>query len=263
MVRSLTVHLRNNLVAYVALFTALGGSSYAAVRLSAGSVTSRALAKGAVTHSKLAPSSVTSSSIRNGSLTSSDFAKGMLTGQASSGSTGSTGSGGATGPNGSNGSRGSDGTGGPAGPAGPAGADGAAGANGSSSIVTRAHGTGSVTAPHSNSTAVPIGDDTWSQAAGELDLIMGTATLQTPSSCTGSFGNSLVLSIDGTPATFAVAPTAPAGTTVTMPFIVTPKMEPSSSTSHKISASFANSCTKDGEDYTVKDVKIDVVAFAS
>jgi hypothetical protein len=254
MVRSLTVHLRTNLVAYVALFAALGGTSYAAVRLSAGSVTSRALAKGAVTHSKLAANSVTSSTIRNGSLTSADFAKGMLSGKASSGTAGSAGS---------NGGKGPDGTSGPTGPTGPAGPAGPAGANGSSSIVTRAQGTGAVNAPHSASTAVPISNDTWTQAAGELDLITGTATLKTPSSCTGSFGNSLIVSVDGTPTTFAVGPTAPASTTVTMPFIVTPQMEPASSTSHHIAASFANSCTKDGEDYTVNNVRLDVIAFTS
>jgi len=45
--------LRANAVAYVALFTALGGTSYAAVNLPAGSVGTRQLRNGSVTPAKL------------------------------------------------------------------------------------------------------------------------------------------------------------------------------------------------------------------
>jgi hypothetical protein len=263
MARKLIVHLRDNVVAYIALSAALGGTSYAAVHLAPGSVTSRALAPGAVTHDKLAPSSITSANIRRGSLTRAAFARGILTSGAN-GANGATGSAGASGKNGTagaNGGSGTAGTVGRAGPAGPQGPTGTAGANGSSAIALHARGAGSVNAPHGASTDVPMSDATWTQAPGELDLVTGTARFKIPSSCTGSFGNSLVLSVDGTPATFAVAPSAPAGSTVTMPFIVTPAMEPSGSTSHRVSASLANSCTKGGEDYTVDDVKVDVVSF--
>jgi hypothetical protein len=46
-------HLRHNLVAYLALFVALGGTSYAAVSLPAGSVGTRQLRNGSVTRVKL------------------------------------------------------------------------------------------------------------------------------------------------------------------------------------------------------------------
>ena len=51
-------HLKHNVVAYLALFVALGGTSYAAVNLPAGSVGTRQLRNGAVTNKKLAKGSV-------------------------------------------------------------------------------------------------------------------------------------------------------------------------------------------------------------
>ena len=52
-------HVRSNAISYLALFVALGGTSYAAINLPAGSVGPRQLKKGAVTTSKLANGSVT------------------------------------------------------------------------------------------------------------------------------------------------------------------------------------------------------------
>jgi hypothetical protein len=251
MLRSISRHASRNVVGYIALFAALGGTSYAAVSLKPGSVTSRALASGSVTHTKLAAKSVTSGDIRDGTIKAGDLAPAMA-------KTLGVGAAGATGSTGSSGGRGGTGSTGKAGPAGPA---GPAGANGDASIVARARGTGSVSAPHGASTSVPIGSATWTQATGEMDLITGSVTVGIPASCTGSFGNALIISVDGTPATFAVAPSSPASTTVTMPVNVTSVMEPSASASHTLTASLANSCTKGGEDYAVNDVKLDVVKF--
>jgi hypothetical protein len=189
-------HLRGNAIAYVALFVALGGSSYAAVSLKKGSVTSGALAKGAVTHSKLARNSVTSLNVAQGSLTSEDFKSGTLK------------NGTVRGPKGDHGAQGS------AGAAGPQGTPGGA------SVGARARFAGSVSAPKGANTSVPLSSNTWTQVPGELDLLAGAMTVHIPSSCTGSFGNALTVSVDGTPTTFALAPTAPASGTVTMPFNV-------------------------------------------
>ena len=252
MLRRIIFHLRNNVVGYVALFAALGGTSYAAVRLAPGSVTNRALARGAVSHSKLAANSVTSADIADGSLKPGDFARQTMTALTKGGGVTTA----ADGTTGSRGANGGSGTAGALGPAGPA------GAAGSASIIVRARGTGTVSAPHGASTAVPINDATWTQSPGELDLITGTVTVTIPSACTGSFGNALILSVDGTPATFALAPSTPASSTVTMPFNVTSVMEPASAAAHHITASLANSCTKAGEDYSVGDVKLDVVKFS-
>jgi hypothetical protein len=54
----LLAHVRSNVVAYIALFVALGGTSYAAINLPAGSVGARQLRRGSVTETKLANRSV-------------------------------------------------------------------------------------------------------------------------------------------------------------------------------------------------------------
>lgn len=97
-------------ISLVALFVALGGTSYAAVKLPARSVGTAQLRGGAVTSTK----------VKNGSLLAKDFKKGQLP---AAGRTGPAGAAGAPGPQG---------------PAGPAGADGAAGPRGGfSSVITR------------------------------------------------------------------------------------------------------------------------------
>ena len=55
---SLTNHLRSNAVAYLALFVALGGTSYAAINLPAGSVGTQQLRNGSVTAGKLDPKTI-------------------------------------------------------------------------------------------------------------------------------------------------------------------------------------------------------------
>jgi hypothetical protein len=231
-------HLKGNLVAYVALFLALGGSSYAAVRLTPGSVRTSALAKGAVTHKKLAADSVSSANVANRSLTAADFKRGTL-GAPDKGATGRP----------RKGAKGDTGATGPAGPPGGA------------YIGARAHSTGSVQAPHGSSTNVPLTGDGWTQGAGELDLLAGTMTIKTPPACTGSFGNTLVISVDGKATTFGVPPQTPPSSSVTVPLLVGTLMEPGSSTQHHVTAALGNSCTKNGEDFTVDQVKLDVLKF--
>ncbi|HTE60604.1 MAG TPA: hypothetical protein VK631_09665 [Solirubrobacteraceae bacterium] len=217
-------HLRSNLVAYLALFVALGGSSYAAVRLTPGSVNSRALAKAAVTHKKLAANSVTSANVLGGSLGRADFKPGTLM-------------------------KGDKGDAGPAGRAGGA------------YVGARARSTGSVVAPHGATTSVPLASNGWTQAADELDLIAGSMTVRTPASCTGSFGNSLVVTVDGKATTFGVPPQTPPSSSITVPVLVGTLTEPGASTQHQMTAALGNSCTKDGEDFTVDDLKLDILKF--
>jgi Collagen triple helix repeat (20 copies) len=93
-----------NVVASLALFVALGGSSYAAVQLSKGQVKTRHIATNAVTSAK----------VKNGGLLASDFRAGQLP----------------AGPQGAKGEAGPQGAQGPQGPAGPQGAKGEGGAKG-------------------------------------------------------------------------------------------------------------------------------------
>ena len=61
-------HLRSNVVAYLALFVALGGTSYAAVNLPRNSVGT----------SQLRANAVTSAKVRNASLLAADFKRGQI-----------------------------------------------------------------------------------------------------------------------------------------------------------------------------------------
>jgi hypothetical protein len=254
MIDRFTAHLRGNAVGYLALFVALGGSSYAAVRLTPGSVNSAALARGAVTHAKLAHNSVTSANVSKGALTTADFKPGTFL-------KGLKGDAGAPGAAGLKGLDGIPGLKGDAGPQGPQGVQGLAGKDGSAAIAAKARLANTITAPHGSSTSVPLSNSSWTQSAGQLNLLAGSVTLAIPATCTGSFGNSFVVTVDGQANTFAVAPTIPAGTTVTMPILVGTLSEPDGDTHHTMTASFANSCTKGGEDFAVNGAKLDVITI--
>jgi hypothetical protein len=107
-------HFRRNLVAYLALFVALGGTSYAAVKLPRNSVGSAQLRNNVVTSSK----------VRNHSLLARDFRAHQLP-------AGRQGQAGPAGPQGAAGAAGGPGPQGPRGATGPTGPQGATGATGS------------------------------------------------------------------------------------------------------------------------------------
>src|SRR6476661_3250427 len=95
-------HVRRNLVAYLALFAALGGTSYAAFKLPRNSVGKAQIRRNAVTSAK----------VRDHSLLARDFKKGQLP----AGPQGDTGPQGPSGQDGAPGAPGADGSQGPAGP---------------------------------------------------------------------------------------------------------------------------------------------------
>src|SRR4051794_28056750 len=82
-------HLKRNAVAYLALFVALGGTSYAAIKLPANSVGSKQIRRNAVTSAK----------VKNGTLRATDFARGVQL----AGPAGAPGAAGAAGPKGDSG----------------------------------------------------------------------------------------------------------------------------------------------------------------
>lgn len=114
-------------VAVVALFAALSGGAYAAVK-----ITTSDLADNAVTHSKLANNSVWNSNLGQGVVQANNLSKSLAqeigkTPNPSSGSTGSTGATGVTGqqgPQGPQGAKGDKGATGPTGDTGPRGPQG-------------------------------------------------------------------------------------------------------------------------------------------
>jgi hypothetical protein len=255
----LSAHVRGNVVGYLALFIALGGTSYAAVRLAPNSVTSAAIAKRAVTHAKLAPNSVTSANVKKGALTASDFKAGTFI-QGLKGDAGAAGVDGERGLDGVQGFQGPQGDPGPQGPQGTAGTKGDPGHDGSASIALRARVSGTVTAKNGAQTSVPLTDATWTQGAGQVNLVVGSVDLTVPSGCTGSLGNNLIISVDGQATTVAIAPLVPPGR-VTMPIVVGTLSEPTGDTPRTMTATFANSCAQAGQDYTVHGAKFDVLAF--
>lgn len=103
MLRHAGSHIQRNLVAYLALFVALGGTSYAAVK-----ITGAQIQDGSITGSDIRDHSLQARDIRAGSLRANLFAPGVL------GKTAGTAS--AGGPQGPQGPKGDTG---PAGPAGP------------------------------------------------------------------------------------------------------------------------------------------------
>jgi hypothetical protein len=112
-----------NVMATVAVFLALGGTSYALT------VTGRNVANGSLSGQDLRDGSVTGADVRNGSLRAADFAAGQLRAGAA-GTQGPAGPAGAPGPAGPAGPRGATG------PRGPAGVDGLDAARSGSVVVS-------------------------------------------------------------------------------------------------------------------------------
>lgn len=103
--------MRGQSIGILALFVALGGTSYAAVKLPKDSVTAVQIKTGAVASSEIKNNSVASIDIKNGSLTAADFAGGLPRGATgATGDTGAQGPQGAPGTPGANGSNGAPGT---------------------------------------------------------------------------------------------------------------------------------------------------------
>jgi hypothetical protein len=91
-----------NVVATLALFIALGGSSYAAIKLGKNSVKSENIGKEQVKASDIAEEAVNSAKVKNASLLAKDFKPGQLP----AGAPGATGSRGPQGPKGDRGAQG-------------------------------------------------------------------------------------------------------------------------------------------------------------
>jgi hypothetical protein len=238
-------HLRSNVVAYCALFVALGGTSYAAVKLPAGSVGTKQLAK----------NSVTSSKVKNGSLLASDFASGQLLAGAN-GAHGPQGIAGVKGAQGSQGPAGSAGERGPAGEKGAKGEPGLAGADGISGpvVVARIHLAAPVTSPDSGNTPVALtGDTTWTQEAGHLQQVVILTDVTGPDLCspfTQDGTNGLQVHFAGT-----TEGNAWVGGTHNAVTSERPIFPPSVDTERTMTAEIGEPCTGEGQTATVHQIE--------
>jgi Collagen triple helix repeat (20 copies) len=119
-------HLRSNAVAFLALFVALGGSSFAAVTV----ITGKNVKNGSLTAADVKNSSLTGADVKDKSLSPGDF-NGSVTGlKGDTGPQGPKGDTGAQGPKGDTGAQGPKGDTGAQGPKGDTGAQGAQGPTG-------------------------------------------------------------------------------------------------------------------------------------
>jgi hypothetical protein len=100
-----------NVMSMIAVMIALGGTSYAAIKLPSNSVGSAQIKSSAVKNAELASSSVTSAKVKDGVLLAKDFAIGQIPAgpRGATGATGATGAAGPTGPTGATGATGAKG----------------------------------------------------------------------------------------------------------------------------------------------------------
>jgi hypothetical protein len=229
MTRRVTQYLRRHAVAYLALFLALSGGAYAAVKLPANSVGTKQLKNKAVTRAKLSPSTIR-----------------QLQGR--------------TGPKGDKGDKGDSGA------QGQAGAPGQDGKNGGA-VTARARESGSdVTVPGGSLSEVnvPLTGDTWTQGANELDQIFVQVTVTSPATCTGFIpGMAVTARVDGQPIVGAGPNQFGFGTpssSSTVGGLGGFLMEPGADTPHTLTLVIRNFCDT-GQDYTLTAAAIDVGAF--
>ena len=78
MTKRIGTYLRRHHVALLALFLAIGGTSYAAVNLPTNSVATKQIKNGQVKAADIGKSSITSPKVKDGSLLARDFAFGQL-----------------------------------------------------------------------------------------------------------------------------------------------------------------------------------------
>jgi hypothetical protein len=160
-IRSLLSHVRHNAIACLALFVALGGTSYAAIKLPANSVGTTQIKKAAVTSAKIKDRSITAADLSAGTLRAGDVGPAGAAGP--SGPKGDTG---AAGPKGDTGAAGPKGDTGAAGPKGDPGAAGAKGDPGTAGA---------------NATAL------WAVVAGDGTLARGSHVTSTQSFTSGAY----------------------------------------------------------------------------
>jgi hypothetical protein len=230
-----------NVVSSVCLFVVLGGTAYAGVTLSKGSVTSKHIKNGQVKRDDIAANAVTSAKVADASLVAGDFKAGQLP----------------AGPKGDTGPPGPQGNTGPQGPKGDNGAPGLPG----SAIVARIRSTSALTPTTAGEyEQVPLTGNTWTQAGDEMNVAWLKTEL-TNDECVGGLGSpvgtSVVLNVkvDGTVvAPFVTGSTSPLWAAFPI------DLEPGTATTHTLTVEATDSCLESGS-FTLDSVAINVVGI--
>lgn len=256
--RSILTSMRHNLVAWLALFVALGGTSLAASHY-------------IITSTKQIKPSVLKT-LRG------EVPRGPA---GPPGPNGLPGISGATGPEGEKGATGTPGASGRLGPEGPEGLPGTEGASGTT-VVARARSVASMkttTAPEPNKeiaiTVDPLSGGTWTQGAGELNELVGQVTATEPpvAQCSdaGGAGSAVIeIKLDGDTAAFANARNEGVNTETTKAVEISWKaspadwlFEPGADTPHTLTAKVGDDCGwgggNTGGHFTLESIKIDVL----
>jgi Collagen triple helix repeat (20 copies) len=264
-------------ISLVALFVALGGTSYATV-------------------TKLLPrNSVGSAQVVNGSLQKADLSKNAVAAlKGNRGLQGPPGVAGAAGPAGPTGPQGDPGATGARGPQGDTGATGARGDTGAqgpqggqgpagTTIATRVRNNGELQTSGTETVTWPLTGSSWQQGAGETNLLYGQAQVFQPAGCdvtgSASAGASLDISIDVqvgasfvTVSNSAWIPWYPGGVKtlpriVPLPFdgiasVLFPPDPPYLELNRNLTVTARDTCEGTGQEFTFSSLKIDVVSVS-
>jgi collagen triple helix repeat protein len=268
-----------NVTATLALFIALGGTSYAAVMVTGsdvknGSLTGRDIGNNSLNGRDvqgiqgwdIADGAVKSRDIADHSIMAGDLHASVLFAGAK-GEAGATGAKGDTGADGTNGAKGdtgapgADGTVGAKGDTGAPGADGRDGADGSS-IVNRTRSTGPATPAAANTrTPIPLTANSWTQAADQVDQLVGIVDYTPSADCSGYSAVAIVMqSVNGGAAT-EIGSAYLSGGSGTYGIQFYPRasnFEPGSATENTLTATVADGCPSGHQ--TVNSLKVDVIA---
>jgi hypothetical protein len=223
-------HVRQNLVAYLALFVALGGTSYAAATIGSAEVVNNSLRSVDLQNGD----GVRSGDVRDDVLAGGGLAAPDLR------------------PNSVGGSEVEDGSLGPA---------------DSSNVVARARGNTSVASGPHPGVEYPLTDNTWTQAGNEINLVYGEVTYTPPSACddnSGGFGGGgdLYVLVDGERVYSAyLSPSVQSQRTISFGFGSIGLFEPGSPDDRTLTARVSDFCDPPEQTFTVDSVKADVVGF--
>jgi hypothetical protein len=231
-------------VALVALFVALGGSSYAALALTANSVSSKHIKNGQVKRVDLGKGSVNSSKVVNGGLLAEDFAAGQLPV-------------GAQGPQGPQGPQGAEGVQGLQGEPGADGAD-----RGTIAAQPRCSGCPVSSGATDTPVPIPLTDSQWTQDTNEGNILFVEVEWTPPAgTCTAtglSPGARVEVLLDGSRTILSseVGAGAPAQTSQGFSGYT---FAPDAAEPHTVTARVADNCNG-SENATVESVKVDVLS---